>query len=142
VTARTTPSRRALLAGTAIAPAAALAAGATAAPVASAMDERLVMLAAHLRDAEAYYNALVGLEDAKGNDPAEKAASLRIIALVGAMAAIPATGLLGIAAKAGRICWSLEPKQGGSLMTCEDALAESLAADIARLAPQAVGVQA
>ncbi|RYI23408.1 MAG: hypothetical protein EON48_07790 [Acetobacteraceae bacterium] len=142
MTARTTPGRRALLAGAAIAPAAALASGATAAPVASAMDERLVMLAAHLRDAEAYYNALVGLEDAKGNDPAEKAASLRIMALVGAMADIPAEGLLGIAAKAGRLCWSLQPQHGGALMYCEDALAESLAADLARLAPQALGVQA
>ena len=58
------------------------------------------------------------------------------------MAAIPAAGLQGIAAKAGRLCWSLGSGTGLDIMVCDEPLAESLAADLARLVPHAVGVQA
>lgn len=139
MTARTKPGRRSILAivagiGPALMPGTSPAA--TAGP-----DAQLVALAADLRQAEGEYNALVDLEeDNRRND--ERAASDRIADLVGAMADIPAEGLLGIAAKAGRLCWSLQPEHGGSLMYCEDVLAESLAADLARLAPHALGVQA
>ena len=144
MTARTSSGRRTLLAGVAIAavPSAVLAGNLAAAFTPEALDARLVTLAADLRRAEASYNALVGLEDDARHDAAERAASLRIAGLVGAMAALPAAGLLGIAAKAGRICWSLQPQHGGALMYCEDALAESLAADLARLAPLALGASA
>ena len=138
-----TPGRRAMLAGAAIAaiPSAVMASDMAAAFTPDALDARLVTLAGELRQAEAHHTAMVALEDPSA-EAAERAASLRIVGLIGAMAGLPAAGLVGIAAKAGRLCWSLEPKHGGSLMYCEDVLAESLAADLARLVPQAVGVNA
>lgn len=101
-----------------------------------------VVLAGNLRQAEAAYSALVGQDDATRDDRAERAASFRIAGLVGAMAALPAAGLLGIAAKAFRICWSLRTGTGGTIMRCDELLAESLAADLARLTPQALGCAA
>lgn len=129
-------------AAAAVVPAAALAGDMAAAFTPEALDARLVTLAGNLRQAEADYSALVGLEDDARDDKAERAVSLRITSLVGAMAAIPAAGLQGIAAKAGRICWSLSAGTGLDIMVCDEPLAESLAADLARLVPQAMGVQA
>lgn len=107
-----------------------------------ALDARLVTLAGNLRQAEAGYTALVGKNDADRDDAAEEAVSLRIATLSGAMAALPAAGLQGIAAKAGRLCWSLSNGTGLDIMVCDEPLAESLAADLARLVPQAMGVVA
>lgn len=53
------------------------------------------------------------------------------------LAGIPAVGLAGIAAKAGRICWSLEDVR--TLSTGETPIVASIAADPARLAPEAIG---
>ena len=88
--------RRALLGDLMAVPALALMPGALAA--AAGHDAQLVALAADLRQAEGEYNALVGLED-DGRRDDERAVSDRIAGLVGAMAGIPAAGLLGIAAK-------------------------------------------
>ena len=139
-----TPGRRAMLAGAAIAaiPSAALASDMAAAFTPVALDARLVTLAGNLRQAEADYSALVCRNDADRDDAAEEAASLRITSLAGAMAALPAAGLQGIAAKAGRLCWSLSSGTGLDIMLCDEPLAESLAADLARLVPHAVGVNA
>lgn len=132
----------AAIAAAAVVPAAALAGDMAAAFTPEALDARLVTLAGNLRQAEADYTALVGRDDANRDDAAEEAVSLRIASLSGAMAALPAAGLQGIAAKAGRICWSLNSGTGLDIMVCDEALAESLAADLARLVPLAVGVQA
>ena len=142
MTAHTNPGRRPLLVGVAATtPSAVLAGDMSAAFTPDTLDARLVALAGELRQAEAHHTALVALEDPSA-EAVERAASLRIVGLIGAIAGLPAAGLVGIASKAGRLCWSLEPKHGGSLMYCEDVLAESLAADLARLVPQAVGVNA
>ena len=144
MTPRQIPGRRTMLASVALAaPSAAHAIGLVPAlSPADALDARLVALAGELRQAEAHYSALMALEAPSATPEAERAASLRIVGLVGVMAALPAAGLVGIAAKAGRLCLSLKGQPGGGLMTCEDGLAESLAADLARLVPHAVGVNA
>lgn len=130
-------SRRALM-GSATAVAPLLVAGVA---TASSVDAGLVAMAAELRATEAAYEAGVRSGDAWSGSPEGEAISVRLEELVTNMADTPAMGLAGIAAKAGRLCVSLE--QGtGALMYCENVLVASLAADLARLAPQALGVQA
>ena len=62
----------------------------------------------------------------------------RLEDIIGRMSELPAEGLEGIAAKAGRLCFSLHPRSGG-LMYCEEPLVASLAADLSRLVPHATG---
>ena len=122
-----------------------LLASALALPVAGALparaagaDATLVALAAELRAIEAAYEAAVENADDHTLTLHARATGDRLEATVARMAEIPAAGLLGIAAKAGRLCRSLHPQAAG-LMCCEDALVASLADDLARLVPQAVG---
>ena len=84
-------------------------------------------------------------EGCKGQDeyddtPEGKAVIQDIRAWIQRMTEIPATSLVGIAAKAGRLCWSDQP--GDGLMNSKVPLFNSLAADLARLAPQSVGTAA
>lgn len=127
-------TRRALL-GTAAAAAPLLVAGAA---TASSVDADLVAMAAELRTIEAAYNEGCRGPDEWTETPEAVAMMERLEDLVAQMAETPAEDLTGIAAKAGRLCFSLHPRSGG-LMCCEDVLVASLAADLARLAPQAVG---
>ena len=60
----------------------------------------------------------------------------RIEDLIAEMADTPAATLLGVAAKAARLCHSLGAGRGCIIPVCEAPLAESLAADLARLAPE------
>jgi hypothetical protein len=128
--------RRVFLAASAAVPA--LAAGAAAA---STPDAALVAMAAELQSIDRAYNAGCGQSDDFCNSPQGEAMMERLEAIIDRMAELPADGLEGIAAKAGRLCASLDPRSGGSLMCCEAPLVASLAADLARLVPEAVGAQ-
>ena len=101
-------------------------------------DAALVAMAAELRAIEATYNAGCGTSDEFCKSAEGEAMMERLETIIDQMAETPAEGLEGIAAKAGRLCFSLHPRSGG-LMYCEEPLVESLAADLARLAPAAVG---
>ncbi len=111
-----TPSRRGLLK---------IAATAAAALPAGSAAVRLPVAAAH--------------DDPDAEDDAD-AASEAVEDLLRRMAATPAHGPSGIAAKAARLTYSLS--DGPVIMHAEMPLAASLAADLARLAPQAVGAAA
>ena len=126
-------ARRALLASVLALPVA----GALPARAAGA-DAVLVALAAELRAIEDAFEATILADDDYTETPHALAEADRLEATVTRMAEIPAVGLIGIAAKAGRLCRSLHPQAGG-LMYCEAALVASLADDLARLVPQAVG---
>lgn len=127
-------SRRALL-GSAAAAAPLLAARVA---TASSVDAGLVTMAAELRAIEAAYNEGCRGPNEWTETPEAVAMMARLEDLIDRMAETPAVGLAGIAAKAGRLCFSLHPRSGG-LMYCEAPLVTSLAADLARLAPDAVG---
>jgi hypothetical protein len=70
-------------------------------------------------------------------EAAEQAASARYNRAIAAMAATPAEGWQGIAAKAARLCASVSARRGRILAHAEHPLADSLAADLARLVPEA-----
>jgi hypothetical protein len=127
-------SRRALQ-GSGVAAAPLLVAGTA---TASNVDAKLMAMAAELRAIEAAYNEGCHGPDEWTETPEAEAMMARLKDLIGHMSKTPAVGLAGIAAKAGRICFSLHPRLGG-LMYCEEALVASLTADLARLAPHAVG---
>lgn len=124
-----TTARRALLAG-----AAALPALATPAQAADAPDAPLLHLAAQLRATETDYAAAVAAD----NDEAITAAGDRLEDLIAELADMPAAGLAGVAAKAGRLTSSIIAGGGTSIMVAEAALVESLDRDLARLVPAAV----
>ncbi len=131
-------NRRTLLTGAAAA--AAAGAGWAASPaMAGDADAELLRLAAELRAAEEAWRAAARRtddpDDADAEDDAE-AASETVEGLLQRMAATPACGPSGIAAKAGRLTYSLSDT--GTIMYAEMPLAASLAADLARLMPQAV----
>jgi hypothetical protein len=135
------PSRRALLKIAATATAA-VPVGAAALPAQAAdpdPDTELLQLAAELRAAEEAWRAAAcrtdDPDDADAEDDAE-AASETVEGLLQRMAETPACGPSGIAAKAWRLTYSLSDT--GTIMHAEMPLAASLAADLARLVPQAV----
>ena len=128
------PTRRALLNASAAVPA--LATGAAAA---STTDATLVAMAAELRAIEAAYNTGCGTSDEFCRSPEGEGMMDRLEDIIGRMSELPAEGLEGIAAKAGRLCFSLHPRSGGHIMCCEDALVASLADDLSRLVPHATG---
>ena len=105
----------------------------------AASDAELVTLGAELWDIEAAYNAGCSQSDDFCKSPEGEALMERLEDIIDRMVELPAEGLEGIAAKAGRLCFSLHPRSGGSLMCCEAPLVASLADDLARLAPEAVG---
>jgi hypothetical protein len=96
-------------------------------------DAALLDILAELRCAEAAHTADCIATDGDDVD----AETVVIEDLVERMIATPAASMTGIAVKAARLVYSLHPRRGG-LMYCEDALPESLAADLARLAPEVV----
>ena len=100
-------------------------------------DAELVTLAAELRELEVKFNAGFEAQDEYDDTPAGKAVWRAIHTRIKRMTAIRATGLAGVSAKAGRLCWSY--RSGSNLMNCEAPLLASLAEDLARLAPEAVG---
>ena len=102
-------------------------------------DAALVAMAAELRAIEAAYNIGCGTSDEFCKSPEGEGLMERLEDIIDQMAETPANGLEGIAAKAGRLCFSLHPRSGGTLMNCEMPLLASLAEDLARLAPEAVG---
>jgi hypothetical protein len=102
-----------------------------------ASDAELVTLAAELRDLEEKFNAGCTAQDEYDDTPEGKVVMRGINARLERMTKIPAAGLAGVAAKAGRLCWSYQ--SGSNLMNCEVPLLDSLAEDLARLAPEAVG---
>ncbi|MFT8247340.1 hypothetical protein [Roseomonas sp. BN140053] len=141
--------RRAIL-GAAIAAATAPAAGSTAAPHA---DAALIQLHASLHATEAAHEAAVsaasdveerliaqGVQLRRGH-PEMQDADARVdaagdtwAAVIGQMAAIPAAGMAGVAVKVARLCAALDDG-----VTRQDGrLADSLLADMARLAPGAL----
>ncbi len=104
---------------------------------AAGADAELLRLAAELRAAEqAYCVAVCRTDDDPDAEDDAKVASEAVEDLLQRMAATPAHGLSGIAAKAGRLTYSLSDTT--AIMYAEMPLAASLAADLARLAPQAV----
>ena len=128
-----TTSRRILFAATAAASAATLPAVATTAP-----DARLLALLAESRAAEADYTNTPS-EDGAALD----AASERLEEVLAAMAETPAESLIGVAAKAARLCRSLRDSgmvgEWGCTVTYADVtVARSLAEDLARLRPEVV----
>lgn len=125
--------RRTLLAGAAALP---VLVAATAAESAHGADAVLVDLAAAHRASEAAFSAAV--EAAPCDKHPGAAEAVETARLVEAMTATPAAGALGIAAKAGVICASLRENCGG-ISFAEEALAGSLADDLVRLMPAAVG---
>ena len=94
-------------------------------------DARLVALLGEWRSAELRHE-----EACRGSDACAAAdeASAAVDAVVRSMAATPAMGLRGIAAKAGILCGAVQI--GASIAEME--LADSLIADLARLAPEVV----
>jgi hypothetical protein len=105
---------------------------------ASSADADLVALATELRTLESAYNEGCREPYEWSETPETQALMIRLESLVKCMSATPAEGLTGIAAKAGRLCFSLHPRSGG-MMCCEAPLVASLAEDLARLVPHAVG---
>ena len=102
-----------------------------------ASDAELVTQAAELRDLEVKFNAGFEAQDEYDDTPEGKAVWRAIHARIKRMTKIRATGLAGVSAKAGRLCWSYW--SGSNLMNCEVPLLASLAEDLAQLAPEAVG---
>ena len=100
-------------------------------------DAELVTLAAELRELEVKFNAGCTAQDEYDDTPEGKAVMRAIHARIKRMTKIQAAGLGGVSAKAGRLCWSYQ--SGSNLMNCEVPLLASLAEDLARLAPEAVG---
>ena len=105
---------------------------------ASTMDASLVAMAAELRAIEVAYNIGCGQSDDFCKSPEGEGMMERLEDIIDRMSELPAEGLEGIAAKAGRLCFSLHPRSGG-LMYCEEPLVASLAADLSRLVPHATG---
>jgi hypothetical protein len=141
-----TPSRRLLLALTGMAvPGDFISEGLAAAGTSPtsltphATDARLLTLLEETRIAEAvHYRACLTDDDA-----AIEAALERLQEVLEALAETPAAGWHGIAVKAARICRSLRDgghsgEWGHSVNNDDVAVAESLAADLARLAPEVV----
>lgn len=130
---RNTP-RRGLLGALAALPVLGTAGAAAAGPGA---DAPLLVLLADIRAAdEAYAAAVRANVDDVEDDPAQQAAHAAWEAAIARMAATPAATMLGVAAKATRLCESLHDGGGHSIAFAEVALAESLAADLARLVPE------
>jgi len=138
VSAHHGPNRRTLLTGAAAVGAVATG-GAVIAPAVADPDAELLRFAAELRAAEEAWRAAAcrtdDPDDADAEDDAE-AASETVEGLLQRMAETPACGPSGIAAKAWRLTYSLSDT--GTIMHAEMPLAASLAADLARLVPQAV----
>lgn len=136
-----TAPRRGLLGGLAAA-AAGGGAAATALPpgarsAALAGDAELLTLARLQREAERAYEAAVIAADLADEGSSLEVDYSAIEALAEAMANTPAASLLGAAAKARRLCDMLATTPGGSTLPyCYAAVAESLAADLERLAPE------
>jgi hypothetical protein len=105
-------------------------------------DRDLLALAAEIRATVNTFNAGFECEapDCKPSDlkALERAAFNRINVLIDRMAAIPAAGFAGVAAKAGWLCEILA--QSGFLIA-EAELVDSLAADLARHQPDAVAAR-
>ncbi|PZP45887.1 MAG: hypothetical protein DI601_08100 [Azospirillum brasilense] len=105
-------------------------------------DAVLLTLAAELREADRRHEAAtIAFSRAEGSPTAEAArkamdaASDACDALLLRMSETPASGLAGLAVKAALIVRATE---WSGLTEAENGLADSLAADIARLVPQAV----
>ncbi|MEO3472516.1 hypothetical protein AAFN86_11660 [Roseomonas sp. CAU 1739] len=103
----------------------------------TATDARLLALLADSRAAEDAHDVAARADD----DAGVAAALARLEAVLGAMANTPAAGWVGVAVKAARLCRSLRDGGDqfdgfGDSVTVDDVpVAESLAADLARLAP-------
>jgi len=106
-------------------------------PATASADAHLLTLAAEFRELEEALRGGCQGQDNLDDTPGGVVLGQAIGAWVARMTAIRAAGLLGIAAKAGRLCWSHQVGHG--LMTCEEPLLGSLAEDLARQAPEAVG---
>ncbi len=103
--------------------------------ITTAEDDRLLALLADSRGAEAAYLAALQADD----DPGADAAMDELKGVLAAMADIPAAGWQGIAVKTARLCRSLNADPGGNSISYADVpLADSLAEDLARLAPEAM----
>ena len=99
----------------------------------TADDGRLLALLADSRDAEDAHSAAASAEDEDG----AAQASERLAGILEAMADTPAAGWQGVAVKAARLCRSLYDSGDGCVILAADApVMESLAADLARLAPE------
>ena len=105
--------------------------------VARPADAELLQLAAEMRLLEATLSHGGAGQDEYETTPEGKALAAAISERMERMATIPAVGLAGLAAKAGRICWSLEDVP--TICTGERPIVASIAADLVRLAPEAVG---
>ena len=99
-------------------------------------DVALVAMAAELRAIDDAYNIGCGTSDDFCKSAEGEGMMERLEDIIDRMSELPAEGLEGIAAKAGRLCFSLHPRSGG-LMYCEEPLVASLAADLSRLVPHA-----
>lgn len=101
----------------------------------TADDTRLLALLAEAREAEA--EILAACRAAGDVDELENVPTERLDVALQAMADTPAASLIGIAAKAARLCRSLGDSGFASISCADKPVAESLAADLARLAPEA-----
>lgn len=104
-------------------------------------DARLLALLAEANAAEASYRAALVMHD--DEDATATRVYARLEAILEDMASTPATSLLGVAAKAARVCRSLRDgairgEQGTTISRADAPVAESLAEDLARLAPEVV----
>ena len=98
-------------------------------------DGRLLALLAESRDADDAHSAAASAED----DAGIAAATERLNGILATMADTPAAGWQGIAIKAARLCRSLYDSGDGCVILAADVpVMESLAADLARLAPEVV----
>lgn len=77
------------------------------------MDAGLVAMAAELQAIEAAYNEECRGPSEWSETPEAVAMMVRLEDLVSDMSETPAVGLVGIAAKAGRLCFSLAPSRAG-----------------------------
>ena len=95
-------------------------------------DGRLLTLLAASRKAEQAHHDAASAED----EPGIATATECLNAILAEMAEVPATTWTGIAVKAARLCRSLYDSGHGCTVLAADApVAESLAKDLARLAP-------
>jgi hypothetical protein len=100
-------------------------------------DAPLLVLAAELRALEVALSCGADRRDEFDSTPEGKALVEAICERLDRMATTPAVGLAGIAAKAGRVCGAL--KDHPVVPDGEMPIAASVLADLARLAPEAVG---
>ncbi|WP_149541425.1 hypothetical protein [Siccirubricoccus phaeus] len=134
MTAPTLP-RRSVMAALASLPVIATTAAVVAAPEAVAADAELLKLATDLRQLWDLQGEALARVPASWTSPELDELAAEEDALRIAMAATEAGTLLGIAAKAARLVW-VAKEIGCNLSDADEAIADSLAADLVRLVPE------